>query len=188
VYSATTAVTKATHATQSAPPSGKGGVPTAEPLTIGTDEEHARAGTRSVPASVLQMWVAVGKSRSRKRAARLRRCTSEPPCTTSSRRTACARRTRWPFSEPTLTSDPAGSPGVFPTATWKTRSAAPGNGGSLGGAVDDLIAEYLENEDAQRLFQLLVAADDPQLGPILFRLKDCRLPLPRQVLEGVGIE
>jgi hypothetical protein len=76
----------------------------------------------------------------------------------------------------------------FPTATWKTRSAAPGNGGSLGGAVDDLIAEYLENEDAQRLFQLLVAADDPQLGPILFRLKDCRLPLPRQVLEGVGIE
>jgi hypothetical protein len=27
------------------------------------------------------------------------------------------RRARWPFSEPTLTSDPAGSPGVFPTVT-----------------------------------------------------------------------
>ena len=28
-----------------------------------------------------------------------------------------ARRTRWPFSEPTLRSDPAGSPGVYATAT-----------------------------------------------------------------------
>src|SRR5215211_4973059 len=68
--------------------------------------------------ALLLTQVAVGKSRSRKRAARLRRCTSEPSCTTPSRRTACVRRTRSPFSEPTLTGDPAGSPGVFPTATW----------------------------------------------------------------------
>src|SRR5215211_2338012 len=67
--------------------------------------------------ALLLTQVAVGKSRSRKRAARLRRCTSEPSCTTPSRRTACVRRTRSPFSEPTLTGDPAGSPGVFPTAT-----------------------------------------------------------------------
>jgi hypothetical protein len=66
---------------------------------------------------VLLLDVAVGKSRSRKRAARLRMCTSEPPCTKPSRRTACLRRTRWPFSKPTFTGDPAGSPGVFPTAT-----------------------------------------------------------------------
>jgi hypothetical protein len=57
----------------------------------------------------------------RENAARLRRCTSEPPCTTSSQRTACVRRTRWPFSEPTLTSDPAWSPGFFPTATRESR-------------------------------------------------------------------
>jgi hypothetical protein len=57
------------------------------------------------------------ESRLRKSAARLRRCTSELPCTLRSRRAGCVRRTRWRFSEPTLTSDPAGSPGVFPTAS-----------------------------------------------------------------------
>jgi hypothetical protein len=72
-----------------------------------------RAG-RSTRGPLLPRTVAVGKSRSRKRAARLRRCTSAPPCTTPSRRTACLRRSRWPFLEPTLTGDPAGSPGVFP--------------------------------------------------------------------------
>src|SRR5215211_3719127 len=72
--------------------------------------------------ALLLTQVAVGKSRSRKRAARLRRCTSEPSCTTPSRRTACVRRTRSPFSEPTLTGDPAGSPGVFPTATQEYES------------------------------------------------------------------
>jgi hypothetical protein len=52
-----------------------------------------------------------------KRSARSRKCTSEPPWTPPSRRTACVRQLRWPCSEPTVTSDPAGSPGVFPTAT-----------------------------------------------------------------------
>jgi hypothetical protein len=34
----------------------------------------------------------------------------------------------------------------------------------------------------------LVAADDPQVRPVLFRLEDRRLPLPGQVLEAVGVE
>jgi hypothetical protein len=47
----------------------------------------------------------------------LGRSALEPPYATPLRRTACVRRTRWPVSEPTLTSDPAASLGVFPTAT-----------------------------------------------------------------------
>jgi hypothetical protein len=34
----------------------------------------------------------------------------------------------------------------------------------------------------------LVAADDPQVGRVRFCLQDRRLPLPRQVLEGLGVE
>jgi hypothetical protein len=85
-----------------------------------TGQGAPRAGREDIRhgrAAVLLLDEAVRKRRSRKRAARLLRCTSEPPCTTPSRRTACVRRARWPFSERTLTGDPAGSPGLFPTAT-----------------------------------------------------------------------
>jgi hypothetical protein len=34
----------------------------------------------------------------------------------------------------------------------------------------------------------LVAADDPQVGRVLFCLQDRRLPLTGQILEGVGVE
>jgi hypothetical protein len=84
---------------------------------------------------VLLFDVAVGKTRSRKHAARLRRGTSEPPCATPSRRTACVRRTRSPFSEPTLTRDPAGLPGVFPTATDATSTGATDGGTGVGRAI-----------------------------------------------------
>jgi hypothetical protein len=33
----------------------------------------------------------------------------------------------------------------------------------------------------------LVAADDPQVGPVLLCLQNCRLPLPGQILEGVSV-
>ena len=35
---------------------------------------------------------------------------------------------------------------------------------------------------------LLVAGDDAQLRPVLFRREDRRLPLPRQILEAVGLK
>jgi hypothetical protein len=54
---------------------------------------------------------------SRKAAARSRKGTPGPPCATTSRRTTCARRTRWPFSEPTVRTGLAGSPGVCATAS-----------------------------------------------------------------------
>jgi hypothetical protein len=41
----------------------------------------------------------------------------------ASRRTARPRQRRWPFSEPTLRTDPGSSPGVFPTATSRSRTA-----------------------------------------------------------------
>jgi hypothetical protein len=34
----------------------------------------------------------------------------------------------------------------------------------------------------------LVAADDPQLRPVLFCVQDRGLQLPRQILEGAGVE
>ena len=34
----------------------------------------------------------------------------------------------------------------------------------------------------------LVVADGLELRPVLFRLQDRRLPLPWQILEGVGLE
>jgi hypothetical protein len=34
----------------------------------------------------------------------------------------------------------------------------------------------------------LLAADDPQVGPVLFCLQDRRLPLTGQVLEGVSVQ
>jgi hypothetical protein len=43
------------------------------------------------------------------------------------RRAGCVRRTRWRSSEPTLTSDPAGSPGVFPIATDGSKSGVRGD-------------------------------------------------------------
>jgi hypothetical protein len=34
----------------------------------------------------------------------------------------------------------------------------------------------------------LVAADDPQAGPVLFCLQDRRVPLAGQILDGVGVQ
>ena len=34
----------------------------------------------------------------------------------------------------------------------------------------------------------LIAADDPQAGPVLFCLQDRRLPLAGQILKAVGLE
>jgi hypothetical protein len=99
-------------------------LPCAPSRRLGARRAHARcgrkggaAGTRSAVADAL---APVGgcrikpfeRTRSTLAEVHLRAAVHEP-----SRRTACVRRTRWPFSEPTLTSDPAGSPRVFPTAT-----------------------------------------------------------------------
>jgi hypothetical protein len=35
---------------------------------------------------------------------------------------------------------------------------------------------------------VLAAADDPQVGPVLFRLHDRRLPLAREILDAVRVE
>ncbi len=66
--------------------------------------------------------VAVAQSRLEKAAARSRKCTSEQLCGTTSGRTVRSRRPGWRFSEPTLSRDPAGSPGVYATATTRSRS------------------------------------------------------------------
>ena|SRR5215217_290616 len=66
---------------------------------------------------------ALAQSRLRKRAARSRKCTPEPPCGTTLRRTARQGPTRWPISEPTLRSDPVASPGVYATASRGSGSA-----------------------------------------------------------------
>jgi hypothetical protein len=60
---------------------------------------------------------AVAQSRLGNAAARPRKCTREQPCAATSRRTACPRRMRWPFSELTLRTDPGSSPGVYATAS-----------------------------------------------------------------------
>jgi hypothetical protein len=81
------------------------------------DDERARR------SRVLLFDEAVGKSRLRKAALRSQRWVSERLGTTASGRTNIPRRMRWTISEPTLRSDPAGSPGVFPTASDDSSSA-----------------------------------------------------------------
>jgi hypothetical protein len=68
---------------------------------------------------------AVGKSRLRKAALRSRRWVSERLGATASGRTDIPRRMRWTISESTLRSDPAGSPGVFPTASSASSTGSP---------------------------------------------------------------
>src|SRR5919109_5302132 len=70
---------------------------------------------------------------------------------------------------------------------WKTRCAAR-EPPKAWGVVHEVIAEYVANDARLPRTLRLVAADDPQLGPVLFRLQDCRPPLAGQILEGVGIE
>jgi hypothetical protein len=53
---------------------------------------------------------------------------------------------RWPFSEPTLRSDPAGSPGVFPTASREGGSA------SLSSAQHDYVLKPFHYGDNQGAF------------------------------------
>jgi hypothetical protein len=67
--------------------------------------------------AVLLLDEAVGKSRLRKAALRSQSGMSERLGATASGETGIPRRMRWPISEPTLRSDSAGSPGVFPTAS-----------------------------------------------------------------------
>jgi hypothetical protein len=64
---------------------------------------------------------AVGKSCVRNAALRSQRWVSEQLGATASGRTAIPRRIRWPIWEPTLRCDPAGSPGIFPTASHQQR-------------------------------------------------------------------
>src|SRR5215204_6735936 len=73
----------------------------------------------SARSPLLLSMEAVAQSRLRRHAVHSRKCTPEPPCGTTLRRTARSRPTRWPISEPTLRSDPAASPGVYATASAK---------------------------------------------------------------------
>jgi len=82
------------------------------------DVDFHPKGQRAQGAATLSLRaVAVAQSHVGKAAARSRQWAPERLGATTSRRSTCARRTRWPFSEPTLRSDPAGSPGVYATAT-----------------------------------------------------------------------
>jgi hypothetical protein len=69
------------------------------------------------PTALSQCAVAVAQRRPGRAAPRSREWASERLAATTPRRTARARWTRWPFSKPALRSDPAGSPGVYATAT-----------------------------------------------------------------------
>jgi len=79
---------------------------------------------RGLPLSLCA--VAVAQRRPGRAAPRSREWASERLAATTPRRTARARWTRWPFSKPALRSDPAGSPGVYATATALSDSAGTG--------------------------------------------------------------
>jgi hypothetical protein len=85
------------------------------PTAAAQPRNHSPPNLTEVPVQISRLGIA---------AARSRKCTPARSCATTSRRTACARRTRWPFSEPTLRSDPASSPGVYATASARSDSAA----------------------------------------------------------------
>lgn len=84
--------------------------------------DESRSSSAS-PARHPRSQEAVAQSRPRKAAVRSRKYTPAKLCGTTSRRTVRSRRTGWRFSEPTLRSDPAGSPVVCATAS--TRSGSP---------------------------------------------------------------
>jgi len=87
--------------------------------TLARDEKEKSA---QVASALLLPAVGVAQSRLGKAAARVRHWVPERLDAPTSRRTASARGTRWPFSEPTLRSDPVASPGVYATATAKRSS------------------------------------------------------------------
>src|SRR5215211_7520016 len=76
---------------------------------------------------------------------------------------------------------------VYATPSWKTRSAATAPSWAWLSSARRSRSTSMAS-DSFHGFLRLIAADDPQLGPVLFGLQDGRLPLPRQILEGVSIE
>jgi hypothetical protein len=108
--------------------------PLREPSTAGRRTllcmaSSSDGGASTARSSLSPFAEAVAQSRFENTAARSRKCTPEQPCATTSQRTARPRRTRWPFLEPTLRNDPAGSPGVYATASARSGRRPPCMGG-----------------------------------------------------------
>jgi hypothetical protein len=80
------------------------------------------------------------------------------------------------------------SPGR-PLSDWDTltRSWSRGEGRAVDGC-GGALAFRAGGRAGQHHPSEVVAADDPQVGPVLLGLQDRRLPLPGQILEAVGVE
>jgi hypothetical protein len=89
----------------------------------GPDSNNQHQALDAGPAAQIRTE-GVAQSRFGNAAACSRKCTPGPPSATTSGRTARLRWTRWPFSEPTLRTDPVSSPGVCATASTTSGSLA----------------------------------------------------------------
>jgi hypothetical protein len=119
-------------------------------------------------------------------------------CTTASKPTRVAPPTWWPWrstsakrAERSLGARCPGERTRCPSASAagvaRSCGYGTGRGTEAGGATS---ATGALESDLVRLVprRCLVAADQPQRRPILFRLQDRRLPLLRQILEAASLE
>src|SRR5918998_3317380 len=95
------------------------------------------------PAALLLLDEVVGKSRRRKGAARSLRQRSAVACSATGRRSATARRMRWPISEPTLDMERDLSRGKECSAPAVNRGSGGGGapGALAGGQAVDLFGQ-----------------------------------------------